>query len=94
MQNRRLEPRNGGSRIKIVSRKDWKFSGIFGVLLRADGGLVNIQGGSDTPGVRVVILDCAVCDFRVCVLQQSVYKISHTCEVKRKKQHADLMALV
>ena len=72
MQNLPSEQRNGGSRIKIVSRKDWSFSGIFGVLLRADGGLVNIQGGSDTPGVRVVMLDCVVCDFRVCVLQPTV----------------------
>lgn len=55
MQNLPSEPRNGGSRTKIVSSKVWKFSDIFGVLLRADGGLVNIQGGSDTPGVRVVI---------------------------------------
>ena len=57
-----LEPRNGGSRIKIVSRKDWKVYGMFGVLLRANGGLVNFQGGSDTPGVGAVIKDRVVHD--------------------------------
>ena len=57
--------RNGGSKIKIVSRKGWKVYGMFGVLPQADGGLVNIQGGSDTPGVCAVILDCVFCDCRV-----------------------------
>lgn len=42
MLNLPSERRNGGSRIKIVSRKDWRIYGMFGVLLRADGGLVNI----------------------------------------------------
>ena len=50
MLNLPSEPRNGGSRTKIVSRKDWKFSSMFGVLIQAGGGLVYIQGGSDTPG--------------------------------------------
>ena len=71
MLNLPSEPRNGGSRIKIVSRKDWKVYGIFGVLLRADGVLVNVQGGSDTPGVSAVMLDCVVCDCRVCLLQRT-----------------------
>ena len=75
MLNLPLEPRNGGSRIKIVSRKDWKVHGMFGVLLQTDGGLVIIQGGSDTPGVCAVILDCVVCDCRVCLLQRTAYKI-------------------
>lgn len=79
MLNLRSEPRNGGSRIKIVSKKDWKFSAMSGVLLRGGGGLVYIQGESDTPGVYVTILDCVVCDFGVCVLQLNVYKISRTC---------------
>ena len=39
---------------------------MFGVLLRADGGLVNFQGGSDTPGVCAVIWDRVVHDYRVC----------------------------
>ncbi len=79
MLNLPSEPRNGGSRIKIVSRKDWKVCDMFGVLLRADGGLVNLHGASDTPDVCAVILDCVVCDFRVFLLQRSVYKISNDC---------------
>lgn len=68
MLNLRSEPRNGGSRTKIDSKKDWKFFAMSGVLLRVGGGLLYIQGGLDTPGVYV-ILDCVVCDFGVCVLQ-------------------------
>ena len=33
---------------------------MFGALYWADGGLVNLQGGSDTPGVCAVILICVV----------------------------------
>ena len=79
MLNLPSEPRNGGSRTKIVSRNDWKFSGMFGVLIQAGGGLVYIQGGSDTPGVYLMLLDCVVGNFGVCVLQQNVYKIYRTC---------------
>ena len=61
------EPRNGGSRIKIVSQKDWKCFAMSDALLRAGGGFLYIQGGLDTPGVYV-ILDCVVCEFGVCVL--------------------------
>ena len=68
MLNQPSEPRSGGSRIKIVSRKDWKVYGMSGVLRRADGGLVNIQGGSDTLGVCAVILDCVVYNDRMCLL--------------------------
>ena len=41
---------------------------MFGGLIQAGGGLVYIQGGSDTPGVYVMILDCVVCNFGVYVL--------------------------
>lgn len=79
MLNLLSEPKSGGSRIKIVSRTDWKVYGMFGVLLQADGGLVNIQGGSDTPGVCAVILEWVFCDCRVCLLQRTAYKISDDC---------------
>ena len=68
MLNLPSEPKNGGSRIKIVSRKDWRVYGMSGVLSRADGGLVNIQGGSDTPGFCAVVLDCVCYNDRVCLL--------------------------